>query len=154
SREKDITLAIAKELKAALEATGRYTVALTRDSDTFVALNERVAKTEALNASLFISLHADSIATANITGASVYTLSKTASDAAADALAARENRADAAGGLPIGDQPADVAAILISLLQGETMKFSASFATTLVPELARSWHTLPTAHRFAGFAVL
>lgn len=153
-KEKDITLAVARELRTALEATGKYTVILTRDGDTFVALNQRVAKSEAAAASLFISLHADSIATSQITGASVYTLSKKASDAAADALAARENRADAAGGLPIGDQPTDVAAILISLLQGETMKFSASFASLLVPELSKSWHVLPTAHRFAGFAVL
>lgn len=154
SREKDINLAISLELRDALEATGRFAVVLTRERDRFVALRERVAIARRAGAELFLSLHADSLDSPNVRGASVYTLSETASDKEAADLAARENRADAIGGLDLREQDDDVAAILISLAQRETMNLSATFANILIPELATDWRLLRNTHRFAGFAVL
>ena len=78
--EKTLTLAIAKEARRALEATGRYRVFLTRDEDVFVRLRDRVAFARQRNADLFISLHADSLNDRTVRGASVYTLSEKASD--------------------------------------------------------------------------
>ena len=154
SREKDITLAMAKELRQVLEATGRDRVVLTRETDTFIPLQRRVAIAREVGASLFMSLHADSVGQPSISGASIYTLSEQASDKEAEALAARENRADLIGGLDLADQTNDVAAILISLAQRETMNLSATFASYLVPEFSKDWHLVRNTHRFAGFAVL
>ncbi len=154
TREKDITLAMAKELKQTLEASGRFTVVLTRDTDIFIPLQQRVRLARDAGASLFMSLHADSVNVASISGASIYTLSEQASDKEAEALAAKENRADLIGGLDLGDQGNNVAAILISLAQRETMNLSARFASYLVPEFSKDWHLLRNTHRFAGFAVL
>lgn len=155
TREKDITLAISRELGTALEATGRYQVVLTRSSDRFVALRERVRIARQAGAELFVSLHADSLDTASVRGASVYTLSEKASDKEAAELAAKENRADTIGGLDLRNQyDDDVAAILISLAQRESMNLSATFANMLIPEFAEDWSLIRNTHRFAGFAVL
>src|SRR5690606_32128710 len=93
-KEKDITLAVALEAKAALEATNRFRVALTREDDRFVSLPERVRMSRISGADLFVSIHADSVEHGghSIQGASFYTLSAQASDAAAARLAARENQ--------------------------------------------------------------
>ncbi|MSP20026.1 MAG: N-acetylmuramoyl-L-alanine amidase [Alphaproteobacteria bacterium] len=154
AREKDITLAMARELKAALEASGRYRVVLTRSTDIFIPLQDRVRIAREAGASLFMSLHADSVGSPSISGASIYTLHEKASDKEAEALAAKENRADLIGGLDLGDRTNDVAAILISLVQRETMNLSATFASLLVPEFSKDWHLVRNTHRFAGFAVL
>jgi N-acetylmuramoyl-L-alanine amidase len=154
SREKDITLALARELRQTLEAGGRYQVILTRETDVFIPLQRRVAIAREVGAALFLSLHADSVGQASISGASIYTLSEQASDREAELLAARENRADLIGGLDLADQTNDVAAILISLAQRETMNLSATFAALLVPEFSKDWHLVRNTHRFAGFAVL
>ena len=94
TQEKVVVMAIARELQRELQAGGRYRVMLTRASDSFVALRERVARAQAAKADLFLSLHADSHPDSDVRGASVYTLSEEASDREAAALAARENRAD------------------------------------------------------------
>jgi len=91
AREKDITLSMAQELKSALESTGRYKVVLTRTTDVFIPLQERVRISREAGASLFLSLHADSVGSPSISGASIYTLSEQASDKEAEALAAKEN---------------------------------------------------------------
>jgi N-acetylmuramoyl-L-alanine amidase len=155
THEKDITLAVAREVRRQLEATGRYRVVMTRDDDVFVQLRDRVAKARAVNADLFISIHADSIGSSQTRGASIYTLSETASDAEAAALAARENRADIIAGVDLSAENKDVASILIDLAQRETLNRSASLAHALVAELGRETQLLPSRpHRFAGFAVL
>ena len=155
THEKELTLATAREIRRQLEATGRYRVVMTRDDDSFVQLRERVAKARAVNADMFLSIHADSIGSAQTRGASIYTLSETASDAEAAALATRENRADIIAGVDLSVENRDVASILIDLAQRETMNRSAAFAATLVGELGREIQLLPTKpHRFAGFAVL
>ncbi len=153
--EKNVTLGIAREVRRQLEATGRYRVHLTRDSDVFIRLRDRVAKARAVNAELFVSIHADSIGNRHTSGASIYSLSETASDSEAAALAQRENRADIIAGVDLSHETPEVATILIDLAQRETNNQSAILAGVLVQELARDVPLLPAKpHRFAGFAVL
>lgn len=154
TREKEITLGVARALQDVLEATGRYDVRLTRDGDFYVPLRERFALARRMGARLFVSLHADAHNSANVRGASVYTLSETASDAEAAALAAKENRSDAIAGVDLSGEDDDVADILIDLAQRETMNLSAAFAEILVEELGKEIELLRNTHRFAGFAVL
>ena len=154
SYEKEVTLAMARELKRQLEASGRYRVALTRDGDVFIPLRERPARARALNADLFISLHADSHEDRALRGLSVYTLSEKASDREADMLASRENRADALGGVNLASESDQVASILIDLAQRDTLNQSHRFAYNLVQEVGRDTLLLPKPQRSAGFAVL
>ncbi len=152
--EKTLTLAMARELKAQLEATGRYRVVLTRSKDIFVRLRDRIAVARAAGADLFLSLHADAHATGALRGASVYTLSEQASDAEAEALAARENKADLIAGVDLSNETEVVTNILIDLAQRETKNLSVRLAGMLVQELKRGTLLLRNSHRFAGFAVL
>jgi N-acetylmuramoyl-L-alanine amidase len=152
--EKTITLAMAREVKRVLEATGRYQVVLTRDEDVFIPLRQRIQIARQAHGDVFISLHADSHASDDTRGASVYTLSETASDAEAEDLAQRENKADLIAGVDLSKESEVVTGILIDLAQRETMNLSARFAGLLVDEMARSTMLLRNTHRFAGFAVL
>lgn len=152
--EKDITLAMAKQLKQVLERSGKYHVLLTRDRDIFVRLRERFAIARREGAELFISLHADAIKDRNLRGLSVYSLSETASDAEAEALAQKENKADLIGGIDLSTESPEVTNILINLAQRETMNDSARFAAMLLKELDTVTPLLRRSHRFAGFAVL
>ena len=154
--EKIITLATAKELGRLLEASGKYRVKLTRDRDIYIKLPERVRIARAASADLFVSLHADTIARPNVQGASVYTLSETASDAETAKLAERENAVDSLVNVNVGDVDADVADILIDLVTRDTMNQSKVLAETVVQTFKQSGiHTLPILpHRSAGFAVL
>ena len=152
--EKNLTLAMARELKTQLERSGRYKVHLTRDRDVFIRLRERVAIARQYNADLFISLHADSVPNSQLRGLSVYTLSQTASDGEAQSLADKENKADLIAGIDLSHESADVANILIDLAQRETMNRSAGFASSVVDEVGRESSLLGNTHRFAGFAVL
>lgn len=153
-KEKDITLRFAKALEQMLEASGEYEVLLTRDSDRFIALKQRVDFARAHKAALFISLHADSNPNEKAKGLSIYTLSETASDAESAALAARENKSDIIDGVDLGSADADVADILIDLTQRETMSTSAILADDLVRSLKGKIPLLPRPHRYAGFRVL
>ncbi|MCM8732881.1 N-acetylmuramoyl-L-alanine amidase [Azospirillum sp. A1-3] len=153
--EKDITLATAKEVKRQLEATGRYRVKLTRDSDVFIRLRDRVSIGREAGADLFISLHADSISSGDVRGMSIYTLSDKASDREAEMLAAKENRADALVGLDLSGENKLVANILIDLAQRDAMNHSKRFATLALQNLGRDVPLIPNRpHRQAGFAVL
>ncbi|WP_247877864.1 N-acetylmuramoyl-L-alanine amidase [Azospirillum sp. TSO22-1] len=153
--EKDITLAVARELRRQLEATGRYRVMLTRDKDVFIRLRERVGMARDVGADLFLSLHADSIATGSIRGLSIYTLSDKASDREAEMLAAKENRADAIAGLDLSGENDLVASILIDLAQRDTMNHSKRFAKAVLESVRHDITLLPSKpHRQAGFAVL
>ena len=156
TQEKAVVMAIARELQKELLAGGRYRVLLTRGTDTYVALRERVARAQAAKADLFLSLHADSHPDADVRGASVYTLSEEASDREAAALAARENRVDAAvSGLRLGDQSEVVARTLVAMSQRSTVNDSRRLAETIVLTFGRSGvRLLPRTHRQAGFAVL
>lgn len=152
--EKHVTLSTSMELKRRLDATGRYRVFLTRDKDISVGLRDRVQRARAHSADLFVSIHADSIADRNVRGATIYTLSETASDREAAELAAKENKADVILGIDLGRETEDVTSILIDLAQRETMNFSARFATLLAPEIGKRMVLRRNSHRFAGFAVL
>lgn len=154
TREKGVTLEFAKALKEGLLRTGRYRVALTRETDTFIMLPERVNIARKMKGDIFISLHADSNPRAEASGLSVYTLSETASDEEAAALAERENKSDILSGLDLDTADADVASILIDLAQRETMNKSAILADRVVDSLHPKIAVLPNTHRFAGFRVL
>lgn len=153
-QEKQITLSMGRQLRDELNKRGRYQVVMTRDRDIFVRLRERIAMARAAGADLFISLHADSIRNRKIRGASVYTLSETASDREAADLAVKENKSDLIAGIDLTGETAEVTNILIDLAQRETMNHSATFARILVEEMRRSTRFLRKSHRFAGFAVL
>lgn len=154
TKEKDVVLDEARRLAKALTHRG-YIVHLTRDSDIYIPLRERVAIARSYDADLFISLHADSNPSTQIAGASVYTLSEHGSDAEAAALASKENQSDIIAGVDLSGQDDTVSHILIDLAQRDTINRSNRFASLLVSELPRATdvvHRQP--HRSAGFAVL
>jgi N-acetylmuramoyl-L-alanine amidase len=154
--EKNVVLEFGLMLRDRIERSGKYRVAMTRSDDTFIPLTERVRFARALNAALFVSIHADSIprSEGQAEGATVYTLSENASDAEAARLAEAENRADAIAGVDLTAEPNDIADILIDLAQRETKSFSMQFARTLANELkgAARMHKHPL--KAAGFMVL
>ncbi|MFC7691388.1 N-acetylmuramoyl-L-alanine amidase [Paeniroseomonas aquatica] len=150
--EKRITLAAGLELKRQLEAAGRCRVLLTRSRDVFIPLADRVQVARRREAALFLSLHADSAPGAR--GASVYTLSETATDSLAAGLARRENQADRAGGLRLPSVSPEVSRILLSLIRQETRSGSERMARMVVGALDGQVALLPHTHRRAGFMVL
>nr|WP_235536786.1 N-acetylmuramoyl-L-alanine amidase [Sphingomonas sp. Root241] len=153
-REKDVTLAVAKAIRDALLASGRVRVALTREDDRFLVLQERYGLARRLKADLFISVHCDSAGNADATGATVYTLSEVASDKEAARLAARENKADILAGVDLGAASPDISSILIDLTQRETMNASANFARLLGREAQPLMPIKANYHRMASLMVL
>ena len=153
-KEKDVTLRIAKAIRDELLKSGRVRVALTREDDRFLVLQERYGIARKLKADLFISIHCDSVGAGDASGATVYTLSEIASDKEAAKLAARENKADIIGGLDLGSENADVSSILIDLTQRETMNASAQFARLLGREAQPLMPIKPNFHRMASLMVL
>jgi len=152
--EKHIALAAAQELKRQLEAGGRYRVELTRHSDLFIPLEDRVAAAQRSGAALFVSIHADALADHEVRGASVYTLGATASDAQTASLAHRENSADRFSGAGPRSTSPELARILASLAQQETRMASARLAHDMVEALDRDLPMLTNPSRHAGFVVL
>lgn len=152
--EKDVTLAIAKSVRNEMLKSGRVRVALTRDTDKFIVLQDRFQLARKLRADLFISIHADSAESPEATGGTVYTLSEVASDREAQRLAARENKANIINGVNLGGADANVSSILIALTQRETMNVSADFAKLLFREAAPNMRIRGNSHRFASFIVL
>jgi N-acetylmuramoyl-L-alanine amidase len=154
--EKSIALDFALLLRDKLEQSGKYRVAMTRTDDTFVPLQERVRFARSRQAALFISIHADAVPKieGEANGASVYTLSETASDAEAARLAEDENRADVIAGVDLTGEPNDVADILIDLAQRETKTFSMQFARTLTGEMKKVARMHKNPMKAAGFKVL
>jgi N-acetylmuramoyl-L-alanine amidase len=154
--EKSIVLQFALLLREHIERSGKYRVVMTRTDDTFIPLAERVNIARARQAGLFISVHADALARGDgdAQGATIYTLSETASDAAAAKLAESENRADAIAGLDLSAEPNDVAGILYDLALRETKTFSVQFARGLVKEMRNATRMHKDPLRSAGFRVL
>lgn len=153
--EKDVTLAFAKSLADRLDRTGRFNVVLTRSSDVFIALSERVRIARSANAALMISIHADTLPeTADVSGATVYTVSDRASDAYAAKVAAKENEVDADVGVDGHDNKADVNDILFDLTRQETRAYSHVFSRTLVSYWKAVGHLNKNPQRAAGFVVL
>lgn len=154
SMEKDLVLDEAIRLGHVLEKRG-YTVHLTRDTDIYIPLRERVNIARGYDADLFISLHADSNPDSTVEGMSVYTLSESGSDKEAAALAKKENQSDIIAGVDLSGDNSPVASILIDLAQRETMNRSSGFAENVVTRLSSATDILPREpHRSAAFAVL
>lgn len=152
--EKDMVLAEALRLKKTLQARG-YAVHMTRDSDVYIPLRQRVNMARAWHADLFISIHADSIHDPAVEGLSIYTLSEKGSDKEAAALAAKENQSDIIAGVDLSGDNSAVAPILIDLAQRDTMNKSSRFAEAAIAELSHATDVLPRQpHRSAALAVL
>lgn len=152
--EKDVTLALARAARDALVATGRLRVALTREDDRFLVLEERYELARRLGATLFVSVHADSAADPTASGAAIFTLSDTASDREAARLAARENRADHLGNVDLGGRDAAVRAILLDLAQRESGTQSVAFARRFLRAASTRVPMRINPLRSAGFVVL
>jgi N-acetylmuramoyl-L-alanine amidase len=154
--EKALVLGFALSLRDKIEQMGKYRVAMTRTDDVFVPLAERVRLARQRQASLFISIHADALGRGDgdAQGATVYTLSETASDAEAHRLAEAENKADVISGVDLSTEPGDVADILIDLAQRETKAFSNHFARNLVGEIKAVSRMHKNPLKSAGFRVL
>jgi N-acetylmuramoyl-L-alanine amidase len=154
--EKDIVLDLAQRVRARIEKTGKYRVVMTRTDDTFIPLAERVDIARKAQASLLVSIHADSLPhrEGDAQGATIYTLSDKASDPEAGKLAEEENRADVIAGVDLKSEPADVAGILIDLAERETKTFSLQFAHKLVAELKGVARLHKDPIKSAGFRVL
>ena len=154
--EKDIVLDLAQRVRARIEKSGKYRIVMTRTDDTFIPLAERVDIARKAEASLFVSIHADSLPhrEGDAQGATVYTLSDKASDPEAAKLAEEENRADVIAGVDLKSEPRDVAGILIDLAERETKTFSLQFAHKLVEELKGVTRLHKNPIKSAGFRVL
>ncbi len=153
-REKDVTLKIARAIRDDLIASGRVRVALTREDDKYLILQERYGIARKLKADLFISIHCDSVGGGSASGASVYTLSEVASDKESARLAARENKADIIQGVNLASTSIDISSILIDLTQRETMNSSANFARLLGREAKQLMPIKANFHRMASLVVL
>lgn len=155
AKEKDLMLLFARELKEVLVRAGDVEVLLTRDNDNFVSLERRVALAHHAGADVFISLHADALSEGRARGASVYTLSDTASDKASAALAERHDRADMLAGVDLVRQDDVVADVLMDLARMETQPRAERLADAMVlglKEYGLPLHSRP--RREAGFSVL
>jgi N-acetylmuramoyl-L-alanine amidase len=155
TREKDIVLLLAKRLKDTLDNDPHYRVALTRDADFFVPLDERVARARRLKADLFISIHADAFVQPQANGSSVFALSERgATSTAAKWLANKENNADLIGGVNLNVRDSHLARTLLDLSQTAQINDSLRVGKMVLAELGEI-NNLHKAHvEQAGFAVL
>ncbi|ABC63445.1 N-acetylmuramoyl-L-alanine amidase family protein [Erythrobacter litoralis] len=154
-REKTVVLGLAQALKDELLEQGGIRVALTREDDTFLVLDERPEIARRLDADLFISIHADSAGeVSGVSGASIYTLSSEASSEAAARFAERENNADRLNGVEVDGQSDVVSNILVELSQRRVQENSAEFAGLVVREGRGNLRFHPQARRSAALAVL
>jgi N-acetylmuramoyl-L-alanine amidase len=136
TREKDVTLAIARELARRIDAEPGMHAVLTRDGDYFVTLRDRMQRARARQADLFLSVHADSAPDRRVDGSSVYILSpRGASDEAARWLAERENAADLIGGVSLDDKDDVLASVLLDLSQSAALSASEAAAEQVLRSL-------------------
>ena len=155
SREKDLTLAIARELARQINATTGLKAYLTRDSDVFIPLAQRYQKARAAKADLFVSIHADAFTNPAASGSSVFVLSQRgASSQAARWLASQENAADLVGGVRLQDKDNTLASVLLDLSQSATMKASEDMAGHVLSGLKTLGKTHKPHVERANFVVL
>jgi N-acetylmuramoyl-L-alanine amidase len=153
--EKTVVLAFAQLLKQKLDATGRYTVYMTRDDDTFVPLAERVRFARKHHADIFVSIHVDAEFDHQVRGATVYTVADQGSDDKSEALAAKENASDAVAGVVPEDSVDEVTDILLDLTRRETRLLNQSLAGVIAHGLGDVGRLVGgTGHRSANFRVL
>jgi N-acetylmuramoyl-L-alanine amidase len=155
SHEKNVTLAIARKLKAKIDEQPNMRAVLTRDGDYFIPLFQRVEKARKVNADLFVSVHADAFVKPDARGSSVFALSERgATSAAARWLAKKENDADLIGGINIDVKDHVLKQVLLDLSQTATINDSLKLARAVLGELG----VVNTLHKAqveqAGFAVL
>lgn len=147
--EKDLTLVLARELRDDLVKRGRVRVAMTRDDDRYLTLEERAAVARRLDAAMFVSLHMDSAPNPLARGATVYSLSDVASDEEAARLAASEN-----GGADATESDGSVQSMLADLAMQSQMSASADLAKRIVDKSEGRFELRPNPHQFASFHVL
>jgi N-acetylmuramoyl-L-alanine amidase len=154
TREKDVTLRIARRLKAHIDAEPGMRAVLTRDGDYYLALGERVQKARNLKADLFVSVHADAFIRPHARGSSVFMLSERPTSAAAAWLAKQENDSDLVGGVNLDTRDPYLKQVLVDLSQTATNDHSQKLAGAVLSELGQI-NTLHKANvERAGFAVL
>ncbi|OYW47382.1 MAG: N-acetylmuramoyl-L-alanine amidase [Novosphingobium sp. 12-63-9] len=153
-KEKTATLALALALRDALLEGGQVRVAMTRETDRFLVLEERSGIAQRLHADLFVSIHADAAENTDAGGATVYTLSDRGSDAVADQLASRENRADTVNGVTLGGKSDAVSSILVDLSRREMRARSQAFGALILREGEGKLRFHPDPQRQAAFIVL
>jgi N-acetylmuramoyl-L-alanine amidase len=155
TQEKNVTLAIARRLAQQIDAQRGMRAILTRNSDIFIPLRERMVIARRAKADLFVSVHADCITDRQIAGASVYILSlRGASSEAARWLAERENDADLKGGVALDDKSSTLASVLLNLSQSATISDSMTAAREVIVSLDRSVPVRKSEVQQAAFVVL
>ncbi|MGO4550104.1 N-acetylmuramoyl-L-alanine amidase [Lysobacter sp. 2RAF19] len=155
TREKDVTLAIARELARQINATPGLKAYLTRDTDVFIPLAQRYQKARAAKADMFVSIHADAFNNPDASGSSVFVLSQRgASSQAARWLANQENAADLVGGVRLQDKDNTLASVLLDLSQSATMKASEDIAGHVLVGLKKLGRTHKAGVERANFVVL
>jgi N-acetylmuramoyl-L-alanine amidase len=153
-REKDIVLAFSLRLQELLVESGRFDVALTRETDTYLRLEERVALARGNKADLFISIHADSFQQPEIRGASVYTRNENATDVLDKVMADNENKSDVIAGFAMPQMGPEVVDILLDLMRREMRVQSFMAAQSIVHQLEPSVALRRFPVRQADFFVL
>jgi N-acetylmuramoyl-L-alanine amidase len=155
TQEKNVTLAIARELKQQIDREPGLRAVLTRDGDYFVPLRERINRARENKADLFVSVHADSYVDRSLAGSSVYILSQHgATNEASRWLAERENAADLVGGISLEDKDPLLASVLLDLSQGASMSASMDAANKVLVNLDRVGNVHRKMVQQAGFVVL
>jgi N-acetylmuramoyl-L-alanine amidase len=155
TQEKHVTLAIARFLAQRIDEQHGMRAVLTRDSDIFIPLRERMVIARRAKADLFVSIHADCVADRQIAGASVYILSvRGASSEAARWLAERENDADLKGGVHLEDKSSTLASVLLNLSQSATISESMTAAQQVLVSLDHSVPVRKVDVQQAAFVVL
>jgi N-acetylmuramoyl-L-alanine amidase len=155
TREKDVTLAIARRLKALMDKESNLRAILVRDGDYFIPLAQRVVKSRGVQADLFVSIHADSWVRPDARGSSVYALSERgATSTAARMLAQRENESDLIGGVNVGVKDPVLARTLLDLSLTATINDSLKLGRAVLTELSDVNALHKPAVEQASFAVL
>ena len=154
-REKDVVLAIALQLRDALNAVPNMRAMLTRDADFFVPLHERVRKARRVQADLFVSIHADAFITPQARGASVFALSQGgATSAAARWMANRENAADSVGGVNINAKDPSVMRAMLDMSTTVQIRDSLKLGDEVLGQIGKLGKLHKGSVEQAGFAVL
>lgn len=155
TKEKDIVLSVAKRLARLVDQEAGMRSYLTRDTDVFISLRDRIRRAHENGADMFISIHADAFHKRSARGSSVYVLSERgASSEAAQILADRENAADLAGGISLEDKDDLLASVLLDLSQTASLEASLEVANTVLSGLKRVGHVHKKQVESAAFVVL
>jgi N-acetylmuramoyl-L-alanine amidase len=155
THEKDVVLPIARALAERINSEPGMKAVLTRNRDEFLVLRDRIRRARVAKADMFISVHADSIANHEVTGASVYVLSERgATNESARWLAERENAADLMGGVSLDDKDNTLASVLLDLSQSANISASMTAAQRVLTQLDNVGQVRKSQVQQAGFVVL